>query len=80
MDQQPHNNQKLTIDELRSCPGCEYLTDEAALQIIETVYQLSLVIYKIMAQQDEFIFDLQSVVYLKNKQENNNSENLDKAA
>jgi len=80
MDQQPHNNQKLTIDELRACPGCEHLTDEEAIQVIETVYQLSLVIYKIMAQQDRFIFDLQHVVHLKNEQENNNPENLDRAA
>jgi hypothetical protein len=80
MDQQLHNNQKLTIEELRSCPGCECLTDEEALQIIETAYQLSLLIYKITAQQDEFIFDLQPVVYLKNEQENNNPENLDRAA
>jgi len=80
MDHQPHNNQKLTIDELRNCPGCEHLTDEEAFQVIETVYQLSLIICQIMAQQDNIPFELQHVVHLKNNRNTDFPENLNEAA
>lgn len=80
MDQQPYNNQKLTIEELRSCPGCSDLTDEEAIQVIETVYQLSLVICQIMAQQDNISPELQHVVHLKNNHNINFPENLNEAA
>ena len=45
----PNTNEKLTIEELRAFPGCEHYTDEQASEIVETIYQLCLLLFDMAA-------------------------------
>lgn len=38
-------NEKLTIEELRAFPGCEHYSDEDCNEIIETIYQISMLLF-----------------------------------
>jgi len=38
-------DRKLTIAELKACPGCEHYSDEEAKEIIETLYQLAVFLF-----------------------------------
>lgn len=37
-------NRRLTIEKLRSYPGCENLTDEKAVEIIDSLYKLAAIL------------------------------------
>lgn len=42
-----HSN-RLTIDELKSFPGCENIDDKEAEKIIQSLYELSLLTYDVL--------------------------------
>lgn len=43
---------RLTIDELKSFKGCENYTNEEAEEIIETLEQLTIVLFKLYKKQN----------------------------
>jgi hypothetical protein len=55
--------QPLTIEMLRSFPGCEHYTDEEAASIIQTIEQLSLILFECMP--NSICIDNEQVVYLE---------------
>ncbi|GAA3919567.1 hypothetical protein GO495_21540 [Chitinophaga oryziterrae] len=41
------NRGRLTIQELRTFPGCEHYSDEQAEEIVESIYQIALLVFDI---------------------------------
>jgi hypothetical protein len=54
----------LTIEKLRSYPGCENYTDDQAVSIIQTLEQFALILFEIAHQKEEICIENQQVVYL----------------
>jgi hypothetical protein len=46
IDTSPYSNM-LTIEELKSFPGCENIDDKEAEKIIQSLYELSLLTYEV---------------------------------
>ena len=45
MNAQNPNNEKLTIEELRAFPGCDHYSDEECNEIIESLFQISMLLF-----------------------------------
>jgi hypothetical protein len=41
----PNINQKLNIEELRAFPGCEHYNDQECEEIIESIFQISMLLF-----------------------------------
>ncbi len=54
----------LTIEKLRSYPGCENYTDDQAASIIQTLEQFALILFEIAHQKEDTCIENQQVVYL----------------
>ena len=54
----------LTIEKLRTFPGCEHYSDEEALGIVQTIEQLAIILFKSI-QKPPTCIDNQQVVYLE---------------
>ena len=54
----------LTIEKLRSYPGCENYTDDQATSIIQTLEQFALILFEIAHQKEDTCIENQQVVYL----------------
>ena len=48
----PNHSNMLTIEELKSFPGCENLDDKEAEEIIQSLYKLGLLTYEIFNKED----------------------------
>ena len=53
----------LTIEKLRSYPGCENYTDDQATSIIQTLEQFALILFEIAHQKESICIENQQVVY-----------------
>jgi hypothetical protein len=47
----PNHSNMLTIEELKSFPGCENIDDKEAEEIIQSLYKLGLLTYEIIYKQ-----------------------------
>ena len=54
----------LTIEKLRSYPGCENYTDDQAASTIQTLEQFALILFEIAHQKEGICIENQQVVYL----------------
>jgi hypothetical protein len=54
----------LTIEKLRSYPGCENYTDDQAASTIQTLEQFALILFEIAYQKEDTCIENQQVVYL----------------
>ena len=54
----------LTIEKLRSYPGCENYTDDQSASIIQTLEQFALILFEIAHQKEGTCIENQQVVYL----------------
>lgn len=43
---------KISVQELRKCKGFESVSEEEAMEIIDSIYQLSLVTYQILIENE----------------------------
>ncbi len=57
----------LTLELLKTFPGCEDYTEQQALEIIHSLEKLSAICYNIVNAEKIHSIDNQQVVYLNNK-------------
>ena len=55
--------QPLTVEKLRGFPGCEHYTDEEAANIVQTIDQLSLILFECIPEPT--CIDNEQVVHLE---------------
>ena len=66
---------KMTIDKFKSYPGCGTYTDDQALNAIETVEKLAIILFNLISQKNGIPIDNQLVISLTYEE-----NNLNKAA
>ena len=65
----------LTTETLRSFPGCEQLSDEDALNAVQTIEKLAVILFDLVCRKNGIVIDNQLVIS-KNEQK----DTLNKAA
>ena len=60
----------LTVEILKSIPGCEHYNEAQALEIIQTLEKLSAICYSIVNTEKIHNIDNEQVVYLNGKTKN----------
>lgn len=61
------NKKPMTIERLRSYPGCEKYTDEEAGDIIQLLSELAVIVLEHVAHKKSTCIDNQQVVYLNSE-------------
>ena len=68
-------NEPLTISILKSFEGCEHYTDEEAMEIVESIRKLAIILYDLQEINKSISIDNQQTISL-DRNKNNNPQKL----